>query len=118
MRLLWIIPIVLFASCCRSPERKPPTEVKVSGTDRKETCMYHESYDDIDTDDFLEKPNAEAIDIAGTESSKVDSDAYLDWPDRYDRALNEYTIADDGNYDEDAVDDEARKDSIENMNDS
>jgi len=122
MRLLCVISIVLFTfSCARPQQKKPPKTVTVSttGTITQETMRHSKACGDTDEDDFLQNPPKQvAIDTTGTDVVGQRDDSYLDWPDRYQQALDGYTAQDSDEYDSEDVDDEAEKDSIEHMDDN
>jgi len=86
----WCILLLLVATCvsCKNPYVIDAKGIEVEDRDTTDST-YHISYDDSDTDEYLEKPMVTEVDADGIDTTDPANNykPWLDWPDSTDRAL-------------------------------
>lgn len=86
--LIYLFSLMLLTAC------KNPYVIDAKGVEVEETSnAYHESYDDSDVDEYLEKPMVFEVDADGVDTSDPGTAgaepkrSWLDTPDAYDKSL-------------------------------
>lgn len=85
MSYLFILLLLVLSVSCKNPYVIDAKGIEVEPTSND----YHISYDDSETDEYLEKPMVHEVDVDGIDTTNPETNdkPWLDWPDSTDRAL-------------------------------